>query len=378
MSITAAQAISNVAGTLAANGSTTIDAARLDNSAGTLAAVTGDLRVTTSGTTDNTAGTMVAAGATVLANSGLMNTGGKVSGNSLSVDTHGGSLDNTRGTLTAGSTVDVNSGALTNEAGLIQSGGAMTIDTHGQALVNTNAAGYANGQGGIVSADTLRITSGVAGGPFGRVDNSAGFIGSKNALTANTGEFINGNAGLVLGESTLTIDTHGASYDNRGGQTQAVGDLQIGAGAVQNAGSLIRSSGTTTLQADSIDNSLTSGAEQGIEGQNVAIAATTLNNASGTIRADVNVTLTSTGRVDNGAGGLISAGDTLAIVDPNAAAKTLSVVNDGGVLLAGNVLAIDAASLESTGKLLSQVDMRLALTQDIAIARAARPSPTET
>jgi filamentous hemagglutinin family protein len=367
LSIVAAGSLTNVDGVLAANGSTQVEAGSLDNTRGTLAGVTGDLRVTTSGTTDNTSGSLLAAGAVVLANSDLVNTDGKLSGRSLVVDTRNGALDNTRGTLTAGSTVEVNSGALTNDAGLIQSGGAMTIDTHGGALINAHAAGYANGQGGIVSADTLRIATGAAGGSFGRLDNNAGFIGSKNALTANTGEFLNGNHGLVLGQSTLVINTHGGTYDNRSGQTLAVGDLQVDTGMVLNASGLIRSSATTTLRAARVDNASTSGTDQGIEGKNVGITATNVSNASGAIRADVNATLSSTGFIDNGAGGLISAGDTVSIVDPNAGAKTLSVTN-AGTMLAGKTLTVDAASLTSSGKLLSQGDMGLSLTQDVAFA----------
>lgn len=370
LSITAAGALSNREGTLGSNGGTTVNATSLDNASGAIAAVAGDLRVTTTGATDNTSGSLLASGAVVLGSSGLTNTGGKASGSSLAIDTRGGTLDNIRGTLTAGGTVDVNSGALTNDAGLIQSGGAMTINTHGGALVNTNAAAYANGQGGIVSADTLRIATGAADGSYGRVDNSAGFIGSKNALTASTGEFVNVNAGLVLGQSTVAIDTHGSAYDNRSGQTLAVDDLGINAGNLSNTAGLIRSTKATTLSAGSLDNTVTSGTDQGIEGQNVAITATTVNNASGAIPASVNTILTGTGRIENGTGGLISAGNTLTLADPNAGtatAKSLNVVN-AGTLLAGNTLIVDAASLTSGGKLLSQGNMYLALTQDVAMA----------
>lgn len=364
LSIAAAGALSNIKGTLGANGGVTVNAASLDNATGTMASVAGDLRVTTTGTTNNTSGSLLASGAVVLANSGLTNTDGKVNGNSFAIDTHNAALDNTRGTLSASSTVDVNSGALKNDAGLIQSGGAMAIDTHGGDLVNTNAAGYANGQGGIVSGDTLTLKTGA-------VNNTAGFIGSKNALSANTGEFVNGSGGLVLGQSTLAIDTHGATYDNRGGQTLAVGDLQLDAGSIQNAGALIRSGATTTLRAGNIDNTATSDADQGIEGKNVAITAAIVDNTSGAIRADVNATVISTGLIENGTGGLISAGDIVSIVDPHAgtaAAKTLSVSNSGGTMLAGKTLSVDAASLTSTGKLLSQGDMRLALTKDMAFS----------
>jgi filamentous hemagglutinin family protein len=371
LSIMAAGALSNVGGTLGSNGGTTVNTASLDNTSGAIAVVAGDLHVTTSGATNNTSGSLQASGAVVLANGGLTNTDGKASGNSLSIDTNKGALDNTRGTLSASGSVDLNSGALSNNAGLIQSGGAMTVDTNGGALVNTNAAGYANGLGGIFSGNTLTLKS-------GNVDNSAGFIGSKNALSASTGEFVNGkfvdsDAGVVLSQSTLSVDTHGATYDNRAGQTLAVSDLLIdaGAGDVKNTGGLIRSRATTTVRAASLDNTATSGTDQGIEGQNVAITAATVKNTTGAVRADVNATLTSTDLVENGTGGLISAGDTVGVVDPNVAnpaTKTLSVSNSGGTMLAGKTLTANAASLTSSGKLLSQGDLRIAATQNVALA----------
>ncbi|WP_440534080.1 two-partner secretion domain-containing protein [Variovorax sp. YR566] len=366
LSVTVAGALSNIGGTLGSNGGTTVNAASLNNASGAIAAVVGDLHVTTTGTTDNTSGSLLASGAVVLVNNGLTNTDGKASGSSLAIDMHSGTLDNTRGTLTASNTVDVNSGAISNDAGLIQSGGAMAIDTHGSTLVNTNAAGYANGLGGIVSGDTLTLKSGSA-------DNSAGFIGSKNALAAKTSEFVNGDAGIVLSQSTLSVNTQGADYDNRSGQTLAASDLLVdsGAGATKNSGGLIRSGAKTTVSAASLDNIATSGTDQGIEGQNVAITAATVKNTTGAIRADVNTTLTSTALVENGTGGLISAGDTVSVVDPNAAnptAKTLSVSNSGGIMLAGKTLAVNAASLNSSGKLLSQGDMHLALTQNTTFA----------
>jgi filamentous hemagglutinin len=76
-----------VGGTLAANGNTTLVAGTLDNSSGTAAAVNGNLSVTTSGATTNNGGTLQAGAATTLVNSGLSNVGGKVFGNSLSVNT---------------------------------------------------------------------------------------------------------------------------------------------------------------------------------------------------------------------------------------------------------------------------------------------------
>ncbi|HWT19943.1 MAG TPA: hemagglutinin repeat-containing protein [Variovorax sp.] len=358
-------AATNVGGTLAANGRTTLVAGTLDNTGGTVGAVNGNLSVTTTGATTNKGGTLQAGATTTLLNSGLNNAGGQVFGNSLSVDTRGQALDNSaKGTLAAITTVSVNSGALNNDAGLIQSGGAMTIETNGQALTNTNAEGYRarpeDAPGGITSADTLTLTN------VGDLNNTAGFIGAKNALDASTQTFTNTGGGQVLGQSMVTLDTHGAAYDNTGGQTLAVGDLGINAGTLTNTGGLIRSMATTTLHAGSVVNTGTQGTEQGIEGQNVDITAQSIANASGAIRADQNATLTSSGTIDNSAG-LVSAGDTLTLQDP-AAPKTLSVLNTGGTLVGGKNVLLDAGSVTWDGKLLSLGDMSLAVTQDITFA----------
>lgn len=354
----------NVGGTVAANGNTTLVANTLDNSSGTVAAVTGNLSVTTTGATTNNGGTLQAGATTTLVNSGLNNVGGKVFGNSLSVNTRANgqnnALNNTQGTLAATTTVALNSGALANDAGLIQVGGAMTIDTHDQTLTNTNAAGYVNGQGGITSGDTLALTTGA-------VTNTAGFIGAKNALTASTQSFSNTGGGVVLGQSTVAINTNGAGYNNTGAQTLAMGDLTVNAGTLTNTSGLIRSAATTTLNAGSVTNTNTLGTNQGIEGQNVAIGAGNLDNTSGAIRADVNAGISSGGTVNN-TNGLISAGDTLAIVDPNAAnpgAKTLNLVSTGGTLVADKSLQIDAATFSGDGKAVSGQDLGIALTQDI-------------
>lgn len=358
---TIAGAATNVGGTLAANGNTTVGAASLDNSAGTTAAVNGRLAVTTTGQTINNSGTLQAGGITTLSNGGLLNRSGKVFGDSLSVDTHGNALDNgASGTIAATTTVAISSGSLTNDAGLIQSGGAMTINTNGQSLSNTNAANYSNQQGGITSADTLDLRTGA-------LNNTAGFVGSKNALTADTRAFTNTGGGLVLGQSAVSINTHGASYNNNAGKTQAVGNVSINASDIQNSSGLVRSLATTTLSAGSIVNTNTQGTDQGIEGKNVVIGTGALNNDAGAIRADVNATITSGGTVSNKSG-LVSAGDTLAVVDPNAAnpgAKTLNLVNTNGTLVADKSLKIDAATFSGDGKAVSGKDLGIALTQDI-------------
>ncbi|WP_395351204.1 hemagglutinin repeat-containing protein [Variovorax sp. UC122_21] len=351
----------NVGGTLAANGNTTLTADSLDNSAGTAAAVNGNLSVMTTGPTLNVGGMLQAGGGTTLSTGGLVNRGGKVFGKTLSVDTHDNTLDNSgNGTMVATATVAIRSGTLLNDAGLVQSGGAMTLDTNGRSLSNTNAAGHGSKQGGIVSASTLTLDTGA-------LDNAAGFIGAKNALAASTRDFYNTQGGIVLGQSSVAVVTHGATYDNSGGKTQAVGDLRIESADVRNSGGLVRSSATTTLRAGTVVNTNTQGQDQGIEGRNVVVDAVNLDNDGGAIRADIDATIGSSGTVSN-RNGLISAGDTLAIVDPHAAnpgAKTLNLINTDGTLVADKGLKIDAAAFSGDGKVVSGKDLRIALTHDI-------------
>jgi len=357
---TVVDAVSNIGGTLAANGDTRISAASLDNGSGTIAAVKGALKVSTSGATVNAGGTIQAGGDVSLANAGFDNSEGKVFGDTLAIDTRGNTLANSRGTLAAVKTVDVDSGALDNSAGLIQSGAAMRIDTHGQALSNTNAAGYAGGRGGISSAGTLTMATGA-------LNNAAGTISAKDALKASTQDFANTDGGIVFSQSSVAVDTHGATYDNSGGQTQAVGDLSVDAGAVLNASGLVRSGATTTLHAGTIVNSGTQGSDQGIEGQSVALDVGRLDNTLGAVRSAANTTITSAGSVDN-TSGLISAGDTLRIADPKAANptdKTLAVTNTGGTLVANKSLQLDASRFSADGTVASGRDLSIALTQDI-------------
>jgi filamentous hemagglutinin len=283
--------------------------------------------VTTSSATVVTPGTLAitatqAGGTTGHMSGGLVNDQGTIAGNVVTIDTQSSALGNARGTIASKTTLDINSGALINDAGLIQSGAAMTIHTNGQAVSNTNAAGYAsagpaNGQGGIASADTLTLDSGA-------VNNSAGFLGSKNGLLATTGAVSNIDGGMIVGQAGVTINTQEATYNNTGGQTQAVGDLRINAGNVTNSAGLLRANGNTTITASGI--------------------------------------------VDNSSG-LISAGDALVIVDPNAAnptAKTLAITNAAGTLTANKSLKLDAARFSADGTFTSGQDLGIALTQDVA------------
>ena len=354
-----AEAVGNAAGLIVAGTELSLSAASLDNAAGTLGAVAGKLEANTTGAIDNTLGRIEAAQDITLASAGLTNTDGTVVGNALSIDTRNQSLSNTRGRLVAGSTMSLQTGALNNTAGLIQATGDLSIDTHGQTLTNTAAGSLPQGDflRGILGQTSVSVTAST-------LDNAAGFLGAKGALSIS-GDTLGNNAGRIVSETDIALNAR--QLDNRSGQIEAANKLDVAASSsVNNSAGLLRAGQTLTLATASLTNANTQGADQGIEGSTLAVTATTIDNRSGAMRADTTLTISSSGTlgsalpsVDNSAG-LISAAQDLIVRDAQAT-KTLAITNTAGTLIAGQQLTIDAASL-SGGQLLSHRDLAIDLS----------------
>ena len=348
----ATQAVDNAAGVMAARGDVVVDGGRIDNTLGTIGSVQGGVTATAADVVINSTGRIEAAQAVTVTATGITNTDGVVAGQGLRIDSRAQALDNTRGTLAARETLDVQSGALRNDAGLIQAGGALVVNTHGQALVNTNSSSA----GGIIGQGSVTLAT-------GELNNQAGFIGSHGGLTVTSAAVRNTQGGVLTGEAAIALQA--SSLDNRGGQVQALGDvtLNAGAGSVDNTGSLVRSGGTLTVSAGSIANANTQGANQGLEGRSVALTFGSLDNTSGAIRADESLTLTGSGSLGNHLG-LVSSGKAISVLDANTSAKTLAVNNTTGTLIAGEAVTVDTASLSGDGKLLSEGDLTVRLNGD--------------
>jgi filamentous hemagglutinin len=323
-----AQTLDNTAGLIASNADLTLTASRVNNTGGTIASVQAGLRITTSEVTVNDAGKLQAALDVTLANAGLSNSVARV-------------------TSPAGST---------QQSGNIN-GRNITITTGGQELNNR--------QGAIISSGTLSLTT-------GGLNNAGGYIGATGALTASTADVANTQGGQIASAGNVTFTAGG--FDNQGGQVQAVGDVMIvagagvGAGAINNTASLIRANGHVTLTAASVLNSNTSAASQGVEGSDIAINADRIANDSGAIRAGNNASLVSSAQIDNAAG-LISAANALTVTDAQSGtspARSLAVINTGGISIAGVSSVLDAASLTGDGQWLSKGNMRIALASDFS------------
>ncbi|MET2528007.1 hemagglutinin repeat-containing protein [Ralstonia pseudosolanacearum] len=353
LQVQASGAVDNTQGVLAANRDVSVNAASVANAGGRIGSVQGSTAVVASqGGVSNAGGRVEAAQALTLSGNGIANTDGVVAGQDVRLDSRAQAFDNTRGTVAARGLLDVQSGQLTNDAGMLQAAGALTIDTHGQALLNT----HSGTTGGILGQDKVTLHS-------GNLDNSAGFIGANGDLSATAAQITNAQGGQISGAKAIALTSTG--LDNRGGTIQGMGNVtaDAGSGAVDNSGSLMRSGATLDVRAGSVINTGTQGANQGLEGQNVALTADQISNQGGAIRADKALTLTGSGALNN-AQGLISSAQSVQVQDRNPGNKTQSVTNTGGTLIAGKSLGVDSAGLSGDGRILSQGDLSLNLAGD--------------
>ncbi|MED5612335.1 two-partner secretion domain-containing protein [Janthinobacterium sp. P210005] len=360
------QALNNAGGLLAATGNMTVNAASVDNSAGgKLASVQGLLAVTSTGATVNNGGTLQAGGDIILRNGGLWNGQGTIAGANVTLDTHGQVFNNTQGTLVGAGTVNLQTGILDNDGGLLQSGGAMTIDTHGNALLNTNAGAYAvrhpGSAGGISSGAGLTLQT-------GSWNNAGGYLGVAGNIMGSVGQLDN-RGGQLVGKSALDLTLSG--LQNQGGQIQVLGNigLNAGGGSINNQQGLIRSGAAVTLTGGAIDNASTLGANQGIEGIHVTLNSANVSNVQGAVRADGNLAINSAGIINNTLG-MLSAGSTLALQDTGPG-RGLAVTNSGGTIIGGQRTDIRAGSLSGDGKVLSQKDMALDLAGNFTLNAGA-------
>uniref|UniRef100_UPI002FCBB8FD two-partner secretion domain-containing protein n=1 Tax=Polaromonas sp. TaxID=1869339 RepID=UPI002FCBB8FD len=357
LTASATQGINNTQGLLASNGQNTLMASTIDNTRGTISSVQGGLSLgTTGGAIDNTQGRIEAALDVHTASNGLTNASGVMTGQAVSIDSRSQTFNNTGGTLSARAALDVQSGSLLNDAGLIQANALLTINTHGQLLANTNSGASK----GILGQGTLALAT-------GDLNNQAGFIGARGGITANSAVISNTQNGIMTSEAAMVLNA--TRFNNQGGQLQALGDVSVnvGTGEVVNTQGLMRSGNTLTVAASNIGNDNTQASSQGLEGKSVALAANHVSNAQGAIRADQSVQIVGTGSLNN-TQGLVSSGHTVDVRDSHAAsnpaAKTQSITNTQGTLIAGQALNIDSGSLSGDGRVLSQGDLSVTLNGD--------------
>jgi len=322
LNVSATQTLDNRQGTLAATRNVSVNALSINNAGGLIGAVTGSTTLNaTGGALDTTGGRIEAALALALTATGLDDTDGVLIGQNVRIDSRQQSFNNTRGQLVASGTLAIQSGALTNTGGLIQSAGALAMDTHGQRLSNTLSAG-----GGILGQSTVTLNT-------GDIDNQGGTV-------------------LALGGGDLTITANGRVDNGAGGQLGTGGTLRLSAAELANVqGQIAAGQNLSITTTQAIDNSQGTLAATG----DVNLSASGINNTNGAIGAlGGSTTATATGGVIDNTGGRLWAGQNLTL-----AANT--VANQDGRLYAAQDVSLTANSMTGNGTLLADRDLTIRL-----------------
>jgi filamentous hemagglutinin len=407
--VNAGSLLSNSGGSITAGQQATLSAATLDNSSGTTQAAqvslnatnlvnhagtitqtgNGPMNVAVSGTLDNSAGGTLQTNSTDLTISPatLDNDGGTITHagtGTLTIDAGNGqgSISNAGGTIQSNGQVVAQAGTFDNAAGLVLGQTGLTA-TVGGALNNANGRLLSNTDLGLASG-TLNNNGGQIGASFnetiqsGSLTNSGGSIVAPDLALAigstldNSGGDIEANQ-LALGATDLinhggTITQYGASpmsvnvsntLDNSNGGTLQTNstDLTLAPATLDNDGGTITHAGTgmLTIAPGNGSGSVSNVGGKIISAGQIAAQAGSLNNATGVLAAQGNIAANVAGDINNRQGAIRSLASLL-LASGGALTTTNGQIQSGtGAAGDASVLAIQAASIDNTGGLVSNL-----------------------
>ncbi|WP_353620006.1 hemagglutinin repeat-containing protein [Acinetobacter sp. 256-1] len=346
--------VQNQKGILVAGQNLNVHSQNLDNTEGTLRSEQANLTVNAQGQLINQQGDIYAAQNLGINSNGLVNTAGQIaSQNQLNIDTNQQQLSNQSGKIIA-KTVDLKTGILDNQTGLVQGEQSVKIDTQNHTLLNNNSGT----QAGILSQGSLDIAN------VSQLDNVSGYIAAMDT-TNITAQKLNNNKGQINSQTDLNIQqqSSGGRIDNVAGQIQAQQNVNLNANTINNTGmgSHIIAGEKLTATANQVLNSQTKDATVlgGLDAKNIEINASVLDNQSGVVRATDQANLNLSTQLSNQAGSISS----LNSLNVGTANKTLNVNNTGGELLAKNQLTLKANELINKGKIISEGNVDIDLKQ---------------
>uniref|UniRef100_UPI00301C7C2E hemagglutinin repeat-containing protein n=1 Tax=Pantoea anthophila TaxID=470931 RepID=UPI00301C7C2E len=313
-------------GQLGAKGTLQLDSGMLNNRAGRIESG-GDLHLDTHGNDlinrdSGAAGGLFSAGILKLYSGTLDNLRGFITG-SKGAQIAAGDIHNQSGTLTGGKgRLDLTSGELQNQGGLLQAGSDMTLDTQGHTLINRDSGS----QRGIVALNSLDLRSGA-------IDNQTGFIAAGNQATINASELNNsqgqiaGNGGLLFSGQALknsdgklqsagdiTLNTSGQTLANQRGLIASGGNLHIDSGALDNQQGQIQ--GGTDLTLNAGQNALFNQTGKLLSAGTLSLMAGQLTNSDGLVQSVGDGLLSLSQQLDNRSG-LIQGGQQMTITTPS-------------------------------------------------------------
>ncbi|KAA5929370.1 MULTISPECIES: filamentous hemagglutinin N-terminal domain-containing protein, partial [unclassified Pantoea] len=353
-------------GQLGAKGTLQLDSGLLNNRAGRIESG-GDLHLDTHGNDlinrdSGAAGGLFSAGILKLYSGTLDNLRGFITG-SKGAQIAAGDIHNQSGTLTGGrGRLDLTSGELQNQGGLLQAGSNMTLDTQGHTLINRDSGS----QRGIVALNSLDLRSDA-------IDNQTGFIAAGNQATINASELNNsqgqiaGNGGLLFSGQALnnsdgklqsagdiTLNTSGQTLANQRGLIASGGNLHIDSGALDNQQGQIQ--GGTDLTLNAGQNALFNQTGKLLSAGTLSLTAGQLTNSNGLVQSVGDGLLSLSQQLDNRSG-LIQGGQQMTITTPSLINRDTRLSGKG--IEAGS-LTLEADTLDNSQGAL-RANQRLAL-----------------
>ncbi|HAF2131345.1 TPA: hypothetical protein G9F27_005714, partial [Salmonella enterica] len=234
-------------------------------------------------------------------------------------------------------------GELNNQQGIVQ----------GKNGVNIDAEDIDNLQGVLLSPSAVQVT-GTA------LNNREGTVQSQGNADLTIAQNIDNQDGQIVSGARLTISNQ--RLNNTRGTLLGLKDVLVTATQrLDNQQGWVKANNDLTVTSPTIENADTAQAGNGLEGKNVGLTATELNNQSGAIRAGSRVDAVVAQHLNNNQG-MISAGTQLHVSD-NAGGNALALSNPQGVMVSNGDTAISANQLTGEGKLIAQKALSLTLSQ---------------
>ncbi|WP_264735185.1 two-partner secretion domain-containing protein [Pseudomonas viridiflava] len=344
-SITTTAAVVNQGGQMLSDASLTLTSGSLDNSQSGRIAANG-VTVTTGAFDNHKDGRLTSTGTLGLTAAQVNNTEAGRIASAMALTAVVTGLDQTSdGRLYSNSDVslDLNNGVLNNQDGLINAPGQLL-------LKNLNVVSNRSGEISSANGFSLSATS---------LDNTEGSVLSDKALILRVNQLLTNLRGMV---SANGLELHAATLNNQNAEISSLGALTATVGQFDNSqkGRLM-ANGALLLTADSFDNQangvvsgqqsvqlnlgeLTNTGSGRIYGKNSLgfNIASALNNEEGVIRSDGTLSLTAASL--NNTSGSISSAQTATITATGAA------VNNGGEVLSDASLKLTTGRLDNARK----------------------------
>ena len=339
-----------------------LNADKINNQAGQIASLSANLNITTQTALNNQQGTIKAENMLTLMTKGLENQQGKVvSSNQLLFKTDQQQIDNQQGTLFAKNKADIHSGNINNLNGLIRADDSLLIEAYQNIIDNRHTQDALKGIVGLRNMVLQGVTT---------LFNQQGKLYGGNTLNITTAEDIQNQQGIFQSQGDLTLSTQ--SVNNQEGKISShvanITAKTINNRATSEQGSLIYAD-KLTLNTEQLDNQGTKAKDkspaQGIQGQDIVIQTSTLNNQQGGIYSANNVSITSNNHLDNSEGELLAV-NTVDVLNGN----NLMVNNEKGLIQGNKTVNLNATGLVSEGNIKTKGDLNIALKESFILNNA--------